>query len=281
MHYVAFLLHSRTLSNTSSLTVSQNALIYEYFYLSQNTCVSKYSYSIAEYLHYVAFLPHNRKLANMSILTVWQDTFIYEYLLPYCRTLAYKNILTVSQSTCICKCYYSIAEYFHIRVFLPHSRILANMSIFTISQNACIHKYSYRMTEYLHIRILLPYSRIIVYASILRHHTASTGKYSSGFSEKHADILRLYIDQGSASFCTFKIPILFGLLRRQTWELALPECWCLPIKTASFPRRIKSSEYHAWIFRWLSTDLPQSTCQFVFCIIQDKELPRNLSNLPT
>jgi hypothetical protein len=121
-----------------------------------NPCISKYSYSIAEYCHIWVFLPHR-------------------------RILAYKSIFTVFQNTCISKYSYNIAEYLHIQAFLPRSRILANTSIFAISQNTCILEYSYSMAEYLHIRILLPCSRPILYASILRNHTASTGKYSPAF----------------------------------------------------------------------------------------------------
>lgn len=158
LHIQAFLPHSKTLVRTNILTVSQNTLMYEYFY------------HIAEYLylHIGVFLPCLRILAYPSILTVSQNTFIYEYFY-------------LSQNTWISKYSYRIAEYLHIQAFLPHSRILANTGIFTISQNTCIHEYFYRMAEYLHIRILLGCSRIIVYASILRSHTASTGTYSPAF----------------------------------------------------------------------------------------------------
>ena len=73
-----------------------------------------------------------------------------------------------------------IAEYFHIQAFLPHNRILANTSIFTISQNTCIYEYSQ------------PCSRIIAYASILRHQTASTGKYSPAFRRSLQNLKTMY-----------------------------------------------------------------------------------------
>jgi hypothetical protein len=128
-----------------------------------------------------------------------------------------------------------IIEYLRVQVFLLFRRILdirlTYTSTLTVSQNNCICQYT-ATPHHLEWQIFF------------------------GFSEKLAAVLKLYIDQGSASICTFYCPLFLDCFGAKLWNSFVRNVGeYLPIDTASLPRRITFSEYHAWIFRWLSTDL--------------------------